>query len=187
VLVEREYNFAAANAGRAGTSLYFQWRESAHPAWQFSFDGGLAAPDKPDKGDTRILFAGAMAWQALRAQEELPFDVALTFGAGFSSGSGSNVVRIPVGASVGHTFELADGFSLTPFAHPRLSLDRCSNCKAGGTSDSKLNVDVDVGVNFEINKQVAARAALLLGGADYLGATNAVGFSVAWTPRGLRK
>lgn len=183
VLSEREYNFAAANAGKAGTSLYVQWRESTKPTWQFSLDGGLAAPEK---GDTRILLAGALAWQALRSTEELPFDVALTVGAGFSSGNGFNVVRIPVGASVGHTFELDGGFSLTPFAHPRLSLDRCSNCSLG-TSDTKINVDVDLGVNFEINKQVAVRVAALLGGADYLGGTNGVGFSLAWTPKGLRK
>jgi hypothetical protein len=183
VLAEREYNFAAASAGKAGTSLYVQWRESAKPAWQLSLDGGLAAPEK---GDTRILLAGSVAWQALRSAEELPFDVAFTVGAGFSSGNGKNVVRIPVGASVGHTFELEGGFSLTPFVHPRLSLDRCSTCNAG-TSDSKVDVDVDLGVNFEINKQVALRVAALLGGADYLGATNGVGFSLAWTPKGLRK
>ena len=183
VLVEREYNFAAASAGKAGTSLYVQWRESLQPAWQFSFDGGLAAPEK---GDSRLLLAGALVWQALRATEDLPFDVALTIGAGFSSGNGFSVVRIPVGASVGHTFALERGFSLTPFAHPRLSLDRCSSCRAG-TSDSKLDVDVDLGVNFGINQQVAVRVAALLGGADYLGGTNGVGFSVAWTPKGLRK
>lgn len=183
VLVAREYNFAAASAGKAGTTLYVQWRESATPTWQFSFDGGLAAPEK---GDSRMVLAGTLAWQALRSAEELPFDVALTVGAGFSSGNGFTVVRLPVGAVVGHTFALDRGFSLTPFAHPRLSLDRCSNCLAG-TSDSKLNVDVDVGVNFEINKQVALRVAALLGGADYLGGTNGVGFSLAWTPKGLRK
>jgi len=34
---------------------------------------------------------------------------------------------------------------------------------------------------------VALRVAALLGGADYLGGTNGVGFSLAWTPKGLRK
>ena len=183
VLAEREYNFAGATAGNAGTSLYVQWRESAQPAWQFSLEGGLATPKQ---GNTRVLLGGGLAWQALRSQEELPFDIALTIGAGLSSGSGANVVRIPVGAVVGHTFALDGGFTVTPFAHPRLSLDRCSNCSAGA-SDSKLDVDVDLGANFEVNKQVAFRVAALFGGSNYFGATNAVGFSLAWTPKGLRK
>ena len=43
-IVDREYNFAAASAGNAGTSLLFQWREGLNADWQFSLDGGLAAP-----------------------------------------------------------------------------------------------------------------------------------------------
>ena len=181
-IVDREYNFAAATAGNAGTSLVFQWREGLNEDWQFSLDGGLAAPK--GSGNTRLLLGGGLAWQWLRSSSDVPFDIALTGGAGFSSGSGFNVVRFPIGAVAGHTFTLDNDMQLTPYVHPRLSIDHCGGC--GGTS-TKLDVDVDIGVNYEITPQVGIRVAGLLGGTSYVGSTNAIGFSVAWTPKGLKK
>jgi hypothetical protein len=193
-IVDREYNFAAASAGYAGTSLVFQWREGLNADWQFSLDGGLAAP----KGsNTRVLVGGGLAWQWVRSTADMPFDVAATGGAGLSTGNSFTVVRIPIGAAVGHTFKLDNGNELTPFVHPRVSLDFCSGSlgviSPGGTylppcsSSSKLDVDVDIGVNYEITPQVAIRLAGMLGGTSYVGSTNAIGFSVAWTPKGLKK
>ncbi len=182
-IVDREYNFAAATAGNAGTSLVFQWREGLNADWQLSFDGGIAAPKV---GDTRILIAGGAAWQWMRATADMPFDIAATGSVGFSSGNSYSVVRLPIGAVVGHTFKLDNGNELTPFVHPRLSLDFCSGTLACSTS-SKVDVDVDVGVNYEITPQVALRVAALLGGTSYVGTGNGIGFSVAWTPKGLKK
>jgi hypothetical protein len=184
VIAEREYNFAAASSGRAGTSLLFQWREAVGPQLQVSLDAGLAAPDR--KGlDTRLLLAGGVAYQLTRANADFPFDVAATGGVGFATAGDARVVRVPVGASVGHTFAFDGGVTLTPYVHPRLSFD--SYDPKVGPSDSKLNVDVDLGANLALTNQVALRLAVLLGGADYNGATNGVGFSVAWTPKGLKK
>lgn len=183
-LVEREYNFAAADAGRAGTTLLFQWREAVAPAWNIGLDAGLADPD----GNmlTRLVLAGHAARQLSRASVDFPFDVALTGGIGFSGVDGHNVVRLPIGASVGHRFALDGGMSVTPFAHPRLSFDRCNDCRAGG-ADSKLNVAVDVGASVQLTEQVALRLAATAGGSDFLGSGNGLGFSVAWTPKGLRR
>jgi hypothetical protein len=183
-IVDREYNFAVASAGTAGTALVFQWREGMSADWQFSLDGGIAAPKV---GNTRVILGGALAWQWIRATADMPFDIAATGGLGFSSGTGSNVVRIPVGLAIGHTFVLDNGNQLTTFVHPRLSIDDCSNCGVNGGGNAKLDVDADIGVNYEITPQVAVRLAGLLGGTSYLRATNAIGFSVAWTPLGLKK
>ena len=182
-IVDREYNFAAATSGDAGTSLLFQWREGLSPDWQFSVDGGLASPKYA--GSTRFLLGGALAWQWNRASADLPLDIAFTGGAGLSSGSSYTVVRIPVGAVVGHTFELDHGMELTPFAHPRLSLDACAvSALCNGT---KVDVEVDVGVSYGITQQIAVRLAALLGGTTYAGSSNAIGFSLAWTPKGVKK
>ena len=183
-LVEREYNFAAADAGRAGTTLLFQWREGVAPRWQLGVDAGLASPD--GTASTRLVLGASAARELTRAAADFPFDILLTGGIGFSSADGRSVLRIPVGASVGHSFELDGGMWITPFVHPRLSLDRCNNCRAGA-GEGKLNVDVDVGVGLQINDQVALRVAAVAGGSDYLGSGNGVGLSVAWTPKGLRK
>ena len=66
------------------------------------------------------------------------------------------------------------------------AVDRCSVCNRGN-AESKLNVDVDIGLNFVVTPQVALRVAALLGGTDYVGGTSSVGFSVAWTPKGLKR
>jgi hypothetical protein len=181
-IVDREYNFAAASASKAGTSLIFQWREGFQPRWQSTVDAGLAARSG---SDTRIIIGAAVAYEATRSTDDFPFDIALTGGAGLSFADNQSIVRIPFGAAVGHTFLLDNDFRLTPYAHPRLSIDRCSSC--GGVGDSKLNVDVDIGVDFMITPQVSLRLAALLGGSDYAGGTSSVGFSVAWTPKGLKK
>ncbi len=183
-LVEREYNFAAADAGRAGTSLMFQWREGVAPRWQVGVDAGLADPD--GNASTRLVLGGHVARELTRASADFPFDVVLTAGLGFSSADGHSVMRMPVGASVGHSFALDGGMQITPYVHPRLSLDRCSSCRLGG-ADSKLNVDVDIGAGLQLTEQVALRIAAIAGGRDYLGSGNGIGLSVAWTPKGLRK
>lgn len=183
-LVEREYNFAAADGGQAGATLLFQWREAVSPLWQVGVDAGLADPD--GSASSRLVLGGHAARQLTRATTEFPFDVALTAGIGFSGVDGHDVVRIPLGASVGHRFPLENGMSVTPFAHPRLSLDRCNDCKAG-EADGKLNVAVDIGGSVQLTDQVALRVAATAGGSDYLGSGNGIGFSVAWTPKGLRK
>ncbi|MHB1313726.1 MAG: hypothetical protein ACYC3L_17035 [Gemmatimonadaceae bacterium] len=183
-LVEREYNFAAADAGRAGTTLLFQWREGVAPRWQLGVDAGLSDPD--GSASTRLVLGVNAAHELARASADFPFDVALTGGVGFSSADGNSVLRIPVGASVGHSFALEGGMQITPFVHPRLSIDRCSSCRAG-SSESKLNVNVDVGAGLQLTDQVALRVAAIVGGADYLGSGNGIGLGVAWTPKGLRK
>jgi hypothetical protein len=187
-IVDREYNFAAATGGNAGTSLIFQWREGLSDDWQLTLEGGLATPKSPPlvKLDTRLLVGAGVAWQWVRATADLPLDLAVTGETGLWSGNGQTVIRIPVGVSAGHTFVLDNSSELTPFVHPRLSLDN-DNCRACGGTTTKLDVDIDIGLNYEITPQLGVRVAALLGGASYAGSTNAIGFSLAWTPKGLKK
>ncbi|MBX9928738.1 MAG: hypothetical protein K2X99_07480 [Gemmatimonadaceae bacterium] len=184
-LTEREYNFAAADAGRAGTSLLVQWREGWGARAQFGAEAGLASPNGAN-AKTRTIIGAQAAWRWLAASDENPFDVLLTGSLGGSFADDANVTRFAVGAVAGHAFPLEGGMTLTGFAHPRLSLDGCSSCVAG-KSDSKLAVDFDLGAELRVTPRVALRVAALFGGADYLGTTNAIGFSVAWTPAGLRR
>jgi hypothetical protein len=187
-IVDREYNFAAASAGNAGTSLIFQWREGLSADWQLTLEAGLATPKSPPQVTlaTRPILGVGTAWQWVRANADLPLDLAVTDEVGLWSGNGQTVVRIPVGVSAGHTFTLDNASELTVFVHPRLSLDN-DNCGVCGGTTTKLDVDIDVGVNYEVTPQLGIRVAGLLGGASYAGSTNAIGFSLAWTPKGLKK
>ena len=162
----------------------FQWRERVAPRWQLGVDAGLADPD--GNASTRLVLGFHAAREIVRATADLPFDVVLTGGVGYSSGDGHSVLRLPVGASVGHRFVLDGGMSLTPFVHARLSLDRCNDCRPSG-AESKLNVDVDLGASLQMTRQVALRVAAVAGGSDYLGSGNGAGLSIAWTPKGLRR
>ena len=75
-------------------------------------------PLKASGSNTRVVLGGLLAWQWMRATADMPFDLAVTGGAGFSSGNGFNVVRIPFGLAAGHTFVLDNGNELTAFVHP---------------------------------------------------------------------
>ena len=102
-----------------------------------------------------------------------------------AAGSGVTLIRVPVGISMGHSFDLDQGMSLTPYMHPRASLDICSSCGRRGSSRSELSLNFDLGVNFQVNREFALRVAGSFSGSDLLGTedTFAVGFN--WTPKPL--
>jgi len=175
-IAEREYNFILADGGDFGTALVFQWREGlGNPKLQLTFDAGFA---DPDNADTRLILGGGLAYQLTRSSSEMPFDIVLAGGLGFSNGDDLTVVRLPFGAVVGHRFDLDGGYAISPFVHPRLSWNRAS---FNGNSDSDTELELDIGANFELKSNMALRLAAVLGDAD------AIGVSFAWTPKGLRK
>lgn len=175
-IAEREYNFALADGGDFGTALIFQWREGlGNPKLQLTFDAGFA---DPDNADTRLILGGGLAYQLTRSSTEMPFDIVLAGGLGFSNGDDLTIIRVPFGAVVGHRFDLEGGYAISPFVNPRLSWNRTS---FNDNSDSDTELEVDIGANFELKPNMALRLAAVLGDAD------AIGVSFAWTPKGLRK
>jgi len=174
-------DYTAALSGGRGSAALFQWREQAGEGMQFGVDVGLANP----KGNTTLLLMiGASGGrEVLRATGDQPLDVMGTVGAGVVFGGGSVLLRIPVGASVGHTFVLEDGVSITPYVHPRISLDLCSACGAGAHRAASLNFDL--GANVQVNPEFAVRAAGVFSGSDQFTGGNAFAVGVTWTPRAL--
>lgn len=181
-VAEREYNFALADIGNGGgTGLIFQWREGlGNPRAQFTLDAGFADPDAAG-ADMRLIMGGGFAYQMVRERQDQPFDMVFTAGVGGSFGDDVTLIRIPIGVAVGHRFPLEGAFAITPYVHPRLSIDRISfDAPGGNVSDTELNLDIDIGASLEINSQMQVRLAALLGDGD------AIGLSFVWTPRGLR-
>ncbi len=176
-LTVREFNVGVADAGGAGTSLVGQWREQAGPRHQYSFDLGIADPGAG--AADLIIFGGAqVAWQLSAASDEVPLDFMMIAGAYAAIGDRTRF-RVPVGVSVGKRFEFEDDMALTPYIHPRLSLDLCNNC--GG---SDLGVSFDLGASFELSRTIAVRASGLFVGTDG-GDHEGFGVSIAWTPPAL--
>jgi hypothetical protein len=183
----REFNFAVADAGRAGTSLIFQWREGLTSRTQLGLDVGFADPD--GEGNGKLLLGGTIAGALTEASAELPLDFLLTGGVNFAVGDGSDLVRIPFGVSIGHRFPLEEGFAITPYVHPRISLDFCTDCSGpdGDDSETDLGIDFDLGANFEVTRNLAFRLSVMFGGSDSLGDHDGFGISLAWTPSALNR
>jgi hypothetical protein len=184
-VMTREFNFGVGDAGRAGTSLVFQWREGLSPRTQLSLDVGFADPD--GEGNGKFLLGGQFAGLLTEAKAEMPLDFLGTVGLNMALGDGGNLVRIPFGVSVGHRFALDEGFAITPYAHPRISLDICSDCSKSGDNETDLGIDFDLGVNFEVTRQLSFRVSALFGGSDTFGDSDGFGISLAWSPPGLSR
>ena len=178
IIVGREYNVAVAD-GDVGTSLLFQWREGWSPVSQLEFDAGVLDPD--GNADVQLLLGGSYARQLARASTDMPLDLLLTVGANALVGD-TFLLEIPVGVSVGHRFQLDGPLAITPYLHPRVGLQYCSECGEGGDSDTDLGVSFDLGADFAVSPRLSLRASFLFGDDD----ANAIGFGVAWRPMGLR-
>ncbi|MCU0615655.1 MAG: hypothetical protein MUD17_00990 [Gemmatimonadaceae bacterium] len=182
-VVERE--FTAALVGGRGTMLLGQWRELISGDMHGGFDIGLYDPNA-GRGNTTLFAAGHLGKQLARADREQPLDVLLTAGAGLAIADGRSSLRVPIGAALGHTFELEDGMALTPFVHPRASIDFCSSCSPRGRSESDVSLNFDVGASFNFNRRLSARVSALFSGSDYFGG-DALAVALTWTPAGLRR
>lgn len=178
-VAEREYNFALVDFD-GGSGLVFQWREGlGNQRMQFTADFGFADFEGPASNDAALMIGGSLHYQLMRATNELPFDMVLGGGLGFTVADNFNVFRIPFGVAVGHRFPLEGAFAITPFVHPRLSIDRTS--VDGFGDNTETNLDIDLGGMFEISERMQVRLAATLGDAD------AVGVSFVWLPGGLRR
>ncbi len=177
-VVSREFNFGIADAGRGGTTLVFQWREGMTPKSQFLIEAGLVAPDV---GDNYLLLGGGWGYQLHASNSVLPLDFLLTAGAGAALGD-VTALRIPFGVSVGHQFDLEGGAAITPYVHPRLSLDFCNDC---GGDDVALGIDFDLGVSVDVTQNLALRGSAYFGGGDLFG-RNGIGLAISWKSPQLR-
>lgn len=176
----RDYTLAVA--ANEGTAALFQWREGLGADSHFGLEAGLV--DVDGDGGTKLLLGGSYAYQLTRASASQPLALLFTAGAGLAVGEGRDLFRIPVGVSIGHRFALDGDMAITPYAHPRLSLDLVT----GGRDDddnTDLAIDFDIGASFEITQQLALRGSLVLSGGRF---SDDVGFGLGLTitPAGLR-
>lgn len=184
-------DYTAAVVGGGGTTFLFQWREGAGTGMHWQLDAGLADPKGPS--DPRLILGGGFAKELTGATATQPLALLFTAGAGASFGDGGTTVRIPVGVSVGHLFELDGGMSLTPFAHPRVSLDTCGRCFALRTLPATVewrgrttaSLNVDVGAVWQVTREFGVRAAATFTGSDVIGSDESVTVGVTWTPGSL--
>ena len=177
--VDRDYTFGLI--ANDGAGAVFQWREGIGAGAQLSLDAGLADAS----GFTQLFVGGQYACQLTGATREQPLDLLLTAGLGLGVGDGPEVIRIPVGVSLGHRFPLEGGLAITPYVHPRLSLDVVTGSGGNGGSNH-LTLDFDLGGSLEVTRQLAIRASVLVSGAER-GSSAAFGLGLTFTPPPLRR
>lgn len=177
-IATREFNFAIAGGGDYGTSGLVQWREGLGPDTHFSLDVGFA---DPDYGDAAFLIGGGLGQRIMRSTPDTPLDVVLTGGLYGAFGSKPSFVRIPIGVVVGHRFPIEGSrTAITPYVHPRVSLDACvSDCHGLGT---KVKLNFDIGADFEVTPKLSLRGAVLVGGVSNGDSQAGFGFGVAFHP-----
>ncbi len=181
-IATREFNFMVAGAGDYGTSGIVQWREGIGPETHLAFDVGFTSPSE---GSTSFDIGAGIGQRLMRASEQTPLDMILTAGVYGAFASHNSVVRLPVGVVVGHRFPLSGGLALTPFAHPRISVDLCTDECAG--DDTQLKLDFDLGADLEVSRTLALRSALVVGAVDGGPTKVGVGFGIAFKPLGVRR
>lgn len=179
-------DYTGAVVGSRGTMMMFQWREEITREMHVGFDLGLYDPNRSG-ARTAIFGAANLGKDLMRATGEQPLDLLLTAGVGLSIASGRTGFRVPLGVSMGHTFELDEGMAVTPFVHPRVSIDLCSSCSSRGRSQTDVSLNFDVGASFDFNRRLSARVSALFSGADQFGAGDAIAVGFTWTPDGLRR
>ncbi len=178
-------DYTAAVSSGAGTTALFQWREGWAPRRHWQLDAGLI--DRKGSDNLSVFVGGGIGQEIARANGDQPLDLLFTAGAGAAFGGGYTLLRIPVGVSLGHTFDLEQGMAITPYVHPRASVDVASSGGRNGGSESEVSLNFDLGVNFQVNSQFAVRAAAAFTGSELAGAqdTFAIGFN--WTPAPLAR
>lgn len=174
-------DYTAAVSVAKGTVALFQWREGINELWHFSVDAGLGDPEGRNN-DLLALMAGGFGAQLLRASGDQPLDLLLTGGLGIATGAGQTIMRLPVGVSMGHRFPLDDRMAITPYIHPRLSIDRCFSCNVSNRNSTEVSVNFDVGVNLEVTPRFGIRMAGSFSGSDIVPRNDAFAIGFNWIP-----
>jgi hypothetical protein len=101
----------------------------------------------------------------LAAGPDFPVDVSWTAAGGIIVGNGVTSLWIPVGVSIGRTFQLQK-ISVQPYLHPRVGLGASW---ANGTSNADLNAVVEFGSDIYLNQDWTFRVAFDVGDYGALG------------------
>ena len=180
----RALNFAVADGDDWGTQLLFQWREGVRPRMQLGLDAGFG---DPEGGDSYMFLGGNLGYQLTRSNANMPLDVMLTAGINGAFSDPIDVIRVPVGVSVGHRFDLDGPMSITPFAHPRLIIDHCSEDCFGADDATDFGLGFDIGADFAFSPQAAVRFAISLSNGELFDDQDSFGLGFVWRPASSRR
>ncbi len=185
-VMNREFNFGVADAGDAGTSLIFQWREGLSTSQPARARCRIRRSRR--KGERQAGAGGPVRLPVHAGNAEMPLDFL---------GHGGRWLRVRRRRQ--------------PGAHPVRGLDRSSLPARPRVRDHSVHSPTRVdrhlqrlrrrqrqrnrsrhrlrhlGANFEVTKQLSFRVSVLFGGSDTFGDSDGFGLSLAWSPPQLSK
>jgi len=154
-VTSNEADLIISGFGDYGTSFVGQYRFMIEKRTELWADIGLASV----KGYTPFLIGVAGAWNFLTPSKDRPIDLSATLGVYGAFDKVADLIRIPVGLNVGHTWKLSNGHDLSGFAFPRVSFDICSSHCSG----TNTNLNFDLGARYDITSAMVGMAAFTVG------------------------
>lgn len=122
--------------------------------FDIGFKGGMFNPS--GAGDAVLLLGAEARQRVLTHSTDFPLDGALAFGVGTQLVSGSSILIIPVGLSLGRRIDTETNVSIVPYVQPTLFI------VAGGTQ-SHTQFALGLGVDFRFTARFDARLSAGLG------------------------
>ena len=153
----------AIDAEGADLGLMAIWRQAG------AVNLGVRAGFGGYSGARTILLGAELSGVLLEPEPGRMLAAAWMAGAG-ASFDGATWLRVPIGVSVGARFGEA-GFAVTPYAHPRVSLDYVAHERIDDVeaTSTEINFDVDLGAELEVSTRWLIRAAVTLGDREAFG------------------
>lgn len=113
-------------------------------------------------------FAGAggdLKYSIIPVDREMPFDLSLNAGIGFTSGNDITMILAPIGAVVSRPVKLSDGNVLTPYGGVYVLIEHVSIDAGpfGDVSDTDTDVELRAGVSLELMNNLDVFTALHIG------------------------
>ena len=136
-----------------GTAFEGQYRV-ANGTWDIGFKGGVFDPS--GAGNAVLLLGAEARARVLTHNVDFPLDGAVIFGAGANLVSGSSVLILPLGLSLGRRISTQRGVSIVPYTQPTLFI-------LAGNTGSHSQFALGLGIDFGFTPRFDARLSAGLG------------------------
>jgi hypothetical protein len=109
--------------------------------------------------------AGDLKYEIVPADYDMPFDLSVNAGLGFTSGHHVTNIVVPLGAVISRPLDLSNGYSLTPYGGIYLLITHFSidTGSQHDFSDTDTDVELRAGVSLEVSRAMDVFSAIHLG------------------------
>jgi hypothetical protein len=137
------------------------------------YDGGMFR----EEGETHLLIGGDWKYNLRRANEDIPVDISVDFGAGYVDMEEASKLLFSLSGQGGWTVENAGGNTLSPYVGLAIIVDRLSiDTPTREFSDTDTDIRVRVGAAYYISAGASAVAELQTGSGTSFGIGLNIGF-----------